>query len=66
MTLFEVREEWEGWLANETAQCRKQNNLQKRCCSPLHPSLPAESSAVRAACLPKPLHRNSSAPVLLS
>lgn len=50
MTLFEVREEWEGWLANETAQCRKQNNLQKRCCSPLHlPCLQrAQQSELRA------------------
>lgn len=51
MTLFEVREEWEGWLANETAQCRKQNNLQKRCCSPLHlPCLQRELSS--QSCVP--------------
>lgn len=65
MTLFEVREGQEGWLANETLHCHKQNNLQKRCCVPLHLSCLRESSAFRAGRLPSPLHRTLQLQLLL-
>lgn len=65
MTLFEVQEGQEGWLANETLHCHKQNNLQKRCCLLLHLSCLRESSAFRAVRLPSPLHRTLQLQLLL-
>lgn len=62
MTLFEVQEGQEGWLANETLHCHKQNNLQKRCCLLLHLSCLQRELSTQGRAPAKSSAQNSPAP----